>query len=87
MAIDCAGNLYVAVPSSTHLVVVSPSGTSLGTIVVNGVTAVTNAAFGGSDHKTLYITAQGASGASPSGPGGSAQGVYKVAMPLPGMPY
>jgi gluconolactonase len=87
MAIDCAGNLYVAVPNSTNVVVVSPSGTSLGNIVVNGVSAVTNAAFGGADHKTLFITAQGTGAAAPSGPGSSSQGVFKVAMPLPGMPY
>ena len=88
MAIDCAGNLYVAVPSSGNVVVVSPSGTSLGTITVTGVGAVTNCAFGGSDHKTLDITAQGSGGAPPTGsPGGSAQGLYQVAMPLPGMPY
>jgi gluconolactonase len=87
MAIDCAGNLYVSVPNSGNVVVVSPSGTSLGMIAVTGVSAVTNAAFGGSDHKTLYITAQGSGGASPSGPGGNSQGVFQVAMPLPGMPY
>ena len=67
MAIDCAGNLYVAVPSSGNVVVVSPSGTSLGTITVSGVGAVTNCAFGGTDHKTLYITAQGSGGAPPTG--------------------
>ena len=88
MAIDCAGNLYVAVPSSGNVVVVSPSGTSLGTIVVSGVAAVTNCAFGGTNHKTLYITAQGSGGAPPTGSiGGSAQGLYQVSMPLPGMPY
>ena len=88
MAIDCAGNLYVAVPSSGNVVVVSPSGTSLGTITVSGVGAVTNCAFGGADHKTLYITAQGSGGAPPTGSvGGSAQGLYQVSMPLPGMPY
>ena len=87
MAIDCAGNLYVAVPNSGNVVVISPAGTSLGNIVVTGVYGVTNAAFGGADHKTLYITAQGQGAASPSGVGGSAQGLFKVAMPLPGMPY
>jgi gluconolactonase len=88
MAIDCAGNLYVAVPSSGNVVVVSSSGTSLGTIVVPGVLAVTNCAFGGTDHKTLYITAQGSGGAPPSGPvGSSSQGLFQISMPLPGMPY
>ncbi|HLK93648.1 MAG TPA: SMP-30/gluconolactonase/LRE family protein [Polyangia bacterium] len=88
MAIDCAGNLYVAVPSTGNVVVVSSSGASLGTITVTGVGAVTNCAFGGTDHKTLYITAQGSGGAPPTGSvGGSAQGLYEVSMPLPGMPY
>ena len=86
MTIDCAGNLYVAITSSGNVVVVSPAGTSLGTIVISGVQAVTNAAFGGSDHKTLYITAQG--GGMSFGQGGTtAPGLFKVTMPLPGMPY
>ena len=54
---------------------------------MSGVAGVTNAAFGGADHKTLYITAQGQGAASPSGVGATAQGLFKVAMPLPGMPY
>lgn len=88
MAIDCAGNLYVAVPSTSTLIVVSSSGSSLGTITVTGAGNVTNAAFGGADHKTLYITAQGVGGANPSGvPSSGAQGLYEVTMPLPGMPY
>jgi gluconolactonase len=88
MAIDCAGNLYVAVPNTSTLIVVSPSGNSLGTITVTGAGNVTNAAFGGTDHKTLYITAQGVGGANPSGvPSSGAQGLYEVTMPLPGMPY
>jgi len=39
---------------------------------------LTNVAFGGTDHKTLYITAQGT---------GTQRGVFKLAMPIAGMPY
>ena len=87
MAIDCAGNLYVALVSSQMIAVVSPSGSSLGTITVTGAGNVTNAAFGGTNHNILYITAQGTGGASPSGVSSGAQGLYEVTMPLPGMPY
>jgi gluconolactonase len=78
MGIDCAGNLYVAVASSTNVVVVSSTGAKVGQISVSGVGAVTNVAFGGTDHKTLYITGQGA---------GKAQGVFKVTLAIPGKPY
>ena len=87
MAIDCAGNLYIALVSSQTIAVVSPSGSSLGTITVTGAGNVTNAAFGGTNHNILYITAQGTGGANPSGVSSGAQGLYQVSMPLPGMPY
>jgi len=78
MTVDCAGNLYVAVANSTNVVVVSPAGTKLATISVSGPQAVTNVAFGGTDHMTLYITALGS---------GKQQGAFKLQMPIPGMPY
>jgi len=80
MAIDCAGNLYIAVASSTEIRVVDPSGTPVAgsPIKVTGPSAVTNVAFGGADHKTLYITGQGSSGQ---------QGLFKVNLNFPGMPY
>jgi gluconolactonase len=76
MAVDCAGNLYVAGGSSS-IKVFSPTGMPLGSISTDKGTT-TNVAFGGADHKTLYITAQGNSGA---------QGVYSVTMNVPGFPY
>jgi gluconolactonase len=82
MAMDCAGNLYGAVINSGGTVAVfSPSGTEIdnGLLKVTGVAAVTNVAFGGPDHKTLYITAQGN--------GSQAQGVFQVDLNFPGMPY
>ena len=41
---------------------------------------ITNVAFGGTDHKTLYLTAQGTGNNGPVG-------LFKISMPLPGMPY
>jgi gluconolactonase len=77
MSLDCAGNLYVAVAESTNIIVVKPDGSKLGTIAIPaGV--VTNVAFGGSDHQTLYITAQGS---------GKNQGLFKLHLSIPGLPY
>lgn len=80
MTMDCAGNLYLAVGSSTNVVVLDPSGNAVqgSPIQVPGPTAVTNVAFGGTDHKTLYVTGQGNPGQ---------RGVYKVNLNFPGMPY
>jgi len=74
MAFDCAGDLYVA--TNQAIAVINPAGTEIGRITVTGVQAVTNVAFGGADHKTLFITSLDAN-----------PGVFTVAMPLPGMPY
>jgi gluconolactonase len=88
MAIDCAGDLYVVRVNTKDIDVISfgsthPSPTSAGThlTTITGVPGngqLTNIAFGGSDHKTLYITAQG---------NAPAKGVFKLAMPVAGMPY
>lgn len=76
MGIDCAGNLYTT--SNQTVIIVSPQGKEVGRISVPGVTSVSNIAFGGADHKTLYITALG---------NGTHGGVFKVASQIPGMPY
>jgi gluconolactonase len=77
MTLDCAGNLYVTVGDSTNIIVIKPDGTKLGAIAIpQGV--VTNVAFGGTDHQTLFITAQGA---------GKVQGVFKLHLNIPGLPY
>lgn len=68
MAIDCAGNLYV---TSGVVEVFAPSGMKLGEISVDG--SPSNAAFGGDDRKTLYITA----GAK----------LYSIKLNVPGFPY
>ena len=75
MAIDCADNLYT---TGNGVTVYSPAGAPIGTISVNGLSSVTNVAFGGADHKTLYITSQGNK---------DQKGLWQVAMNIPGMPY
>ena len=78
MVLDCAGDLYVVRVNQHDIVVVSPAGQKLANISVPGSGQITNVAFGGSDHRTLYITVMGT---------GTTRGVFKLAMPLPGMPF
>lgn len=84
MAIDCAGNLYVIENGASRIRVLSPTGVELGIIgnVAGGAQPfaqpVTNAAFGGADHKTLFISGFVS--------GGSA-GIYSVNLNVPGLPY
>ena len=58
--------------------VYSPTATLLGTIQADNGGTTTNVAFGGADHKTLYITAQGNEGQ---------RGVFSIALNVPGFPY
>jgi len=84
MVFDCAGNLYVAgINGGTNIVVVDPTGKAVTGSPIklapdNAPQAATNVAFGGADHKTLYITAMG---------NASVRGVYQVKLSFPGMPY
>ena len=78
MTLDCAGNLYAAIASTTNVIVVKSDGTKLGTITISGAQAATNVAFGGTDHQTLYITGQGS---------GKNQGVFRTHLNIPGKPY
>jgi gluconolactonase len=75
MVIDCADNLYT---TGNGVTVYSPAGMEIGKISVNNINSVTNVAFGGADHKTLYITSQGNK---------DQKGLWKVAMNIAGMPY
>lgn len=77
MVIDCAGNLYIA-KSGSDVEVYSPDGMSIGKISVptSENIQVTNVAFGGSDHKTLYITGLQ-----------NKKGLFQVKLDLPGRPY
>jgi gluconolactonase len=76
MAVDCAGNLYVATSNQPTVVVYTPAGTMLGTITVPEVQAATNVAFGGADHKTLYVTGMG-----------NTKGLFQMTLDIPGRPY
>jgi gluconolactonase len=79
MAIDCAGNLYGAVIGTGNVVVLSPTGAQIGSLLaVTSMANLTNVAFGGPDHKTLYVTTQGSSGH---------QGLFQIILSIPGMPY
>jgi gluconolactonase len=66
MKIDVLGNLYLSGP--VGLWIISPEGKHLGTIV--GPEHPHNLAWGGADHKTLYLAAQ--------------TGLYRLAVNLPG---
>lgn len=78
MAVDCNGNLYVAGNMGNVVRVYSSAGMALGTIQADGAGTTTNVAFGGTDHKMLYITAQGNEGQ---------RGVWSIALNVPGFPY
>ena len=71
MTIDCHGNLYVTEHGEKRVRVFSPQGQQLAIIRVDA--NVTNAAFGGQDGKTLYITGAGA--------------LWRLPLAVSGMPY
>ncbi|AVT28419.1 gluconolactonase [Plantactinospora sp. BC1] len=73
--VDCAGNLYWASHTDGRIHVFAPTGEKLGTISAGRNT--TNAAFGGADGRTLFIT---------SGTWGNF-GLYQVQLNVPGSPY
>lgn len=71
MAIDCLGNIYVTEHTLQQVRVFSPSGTQLATIKVDA--NITNAAFGGPEGKTLYLTGAGA--------------IWSIDLDVAGFPY
>jgi sugar lactone lactonase YvrE len=79
--IDCAGNVYQITFGDGKVHVFSPAGVALGTVSA-GVNA-TNAAFGGADGRTLFIT----SGRPSSGGNTGNFGLYSVRLNVPGWPY
>jgi gluconolactonase len=76
MGMDCAGNLYAT--SGQRIVVLSPAGKEIGSIAVPRAESVTNVAFGGAAHKTLFITSMGS---------GDQRGVFQIELNVPGFPY
>jgi gluconolactonase len=76
MVLDCAGNLYVATGGNVQIIMAAGGSQSL-TVDGNGA-SITNVAFGGADHKMLYVTAQGNQGQ---------RGVFSLALNVPGFPY
>jgi gluconolactonase len=72
LAVDCLGNLYVASGGlASTIQVYSPSGSKIASLAVGS--SLSNLAFGGSDGKTLYITA--------------GKALYSLDMNLPGYSY
>ena len=71
MAVDCTGNLYVTSHTPGIIHVFAPSGEPLGQITV--APKLTNLAFGGADHTTLYASA--------------AKGLYAIGMNVAGFAY
>lgn len=75
VTVDCAGNVYWVSNTQGRVYVFSPAGATLGTI--SSGSQATNAAFGGADRRTLYITA-GRTGD---------YGIYGIHLNVPGYPY
>ncbi|KAF1720475.1 SMP-30/gluconolactonase/LRE family protein [Pseudoxanthomonas wuyuanensis] len=71
MAVDCLGNLYVTEHSLRRVRVLSPAGAELARIDVDA--NITNAAFGGPEMKTLYLTGAGT--------------VWSLDLDVAGLPY
>ena len=70
MTVDCAGNVYLS--NNGSIKVLAPDGKMLGTITGVGGATVSNAAFGGPDYKTLFIT--------------TAAALYQIKLNVPGFP-
>ncbi|GIJ67431.1 SMP-30/gluconolactonase/LRE family protein [Virgisporangium ochraceum] len=75
VTVDCAGNVYWVSNSQGRVYVFSPGGATLGTISAGS--SATNAAFGGADRRTLYVTA-GRTGD---------YGIHSIRLNVPGYPY
>lgn len=71
MAVDCLGNIYVTEHGLRRVRVLSPAGAELARIDVDA--NITNAAFGGPEMKTLYLTGAGA--------------VWSLELDVAGLPY
>lgn len=75
LAVDCAGNVYVAEHALGQLVIFDAAGTRLpGSL---SFAQITNVAFGGAENKTLYVTAFGDNRGT----------LHSVEMEVPGYPF
>ncbi len=71
MAIDCLGNIYVTEHAQQRVRVLTPEGEPLAEIRVDA--NITNAAFGGPERKTLYLTGAGT--------------LWQIELDVAGFPY
>ncbi len=71
LMVDCLGNIYLTEHTRQRVRVLSPEGQALATIKVDA--NVTNAAFGGPERRTLFLTGAGA--------------VWSVQLDVAGLPY
>ena len=70
VAVDSAGNIYIATTKGLGIQVVSPAGVHLGNIPCEVIT--NNVHLGGDDLKTLYVSAK--------------DGIYEIPVLIPGLP-
>lgn len=71
LAVDCLGNIYLTEHTRRRVRVISPQGQELATIAVDA--NLTNAAFGGPDRRTLYLTGAGS--------------LWSLELDVAGLPY
>ena len=71
MTLDCHGNIYATEHNAHQVRVFTPTGDSIAAISVDD--KITNAAFGGPQGKTLFLTGAGA--------------VWKIDLDVTGLPY
>lgn len=71
LAIDCLGNIYLTEHTRRRVRVVTPQGEPLATIAVDA--NLTNAAFGGPQRRTLYLTGAGS--------------IWSIELDVAGLPY
>lgn len=71
MTVDCLGNIYVTEHTARRLRVFTPAGEQIAQATTDA--NITNAAFGGADGKTLYLTGAGS--------------LWKIDLDITGSPY
>lgn len=88
MTVDCAGNLYAADYTNGIIQVFDNAGQYLGKIALPAAAAppiaahATNVAFGGANHRTLFITAHRGEWNDPA-----IGELHSIDLNVPGMPY